>query len=174
MLLRRVHLIVLLITLIPALFLPINGSVSATESELFQDGWYRVNYIVDGDTIRVQELSRSIRLAGINAPEVNAAYGSEATATLRWLLAQSDSPGWVYLEMSSPSYDSGTDRYRAHVWFYNPQWGGWVLTQGYLVGTGLARVDRGYFASELYYAYLVDMETFAQSGKCGIWGGRRC
>jgi endonuclease YncB( thermonuclease family) len=166
----------LLIALILLIGLSVPTGASATtgtESQAF-DGWYRLSYVVDGDTIWVQGLNLSVRLAGINAPETTASYGAQATATLKWLLAQPEYPGWVYLQFADPYYDPGTNRYRAHVWFLDVSWGGWVLTQTYLARTGLARVDTGYYASDRYYEHLARMESYAQYDRCGIWGGRFC
>lgn len=153
------------------------SAISSTQSAQIQEGWYQLIRVIDGDTIQVRGLSLNIRLAGINAPEATTTvepYGYEATATLKWLLSQSDYPGWIYLESASPYYDPGTNRYRAHVWFYSSRWKGWILTQGYLASVGLAEVDHGYYASDLYYDYLAQKEYSAQLGKCNIWGGRRC
>jgi endonuclease YncB( thermonuclease family) len=171
---RHLRLAIFLLILLVAPVLPLGDPTSAAPSERLQDGWYQVSRVIDGDSLRVRGLSKDIRLAGINAPEYNEQFGSRATATLRWLTAQDEDPGWIYLQVAYPSHDTINDRYRAHVWFYNPQWGGWILMQGYLASRGLAKVDRGYYASDRHYSYLVEMERHAQSWSCGIWGGWDC
>ena len=178
MLASRSRLLFTILAIAIAIGLPTSvGATQAvgTQNAQFTDGWYKLRYVIDGDTIRVQGLERDVRLAGIDAAESYEPYGPRATATLKWLLTQGQYPGWVYLEVATPSYDNYYGRYRAHVWFSAPNWGnGWVLTQGYLALTGLATVDSGYYASDLYYDYLAWMESYAQSRNCGIWGGQSC
>ncbi len=147
---------------------------AAVAAPSFTSGWYQLHRVVDGDTIWVKELGYSVRFAGVNAPELAAPYGPVATSTVRWLLNQPQYPGWVYLEVAAPIFDPTTNRLRAHVWFYDESWGGWWLVQEYLALFGLASVDRGYFASDLYYDALAPAEAYAQSRRCGIWGGQRC
>lgn len=47
----------------------------------------RVTRVVDGDTFRIDSASTSIRVWGLDAPEVGQPGGSQATATLERLIA---------------------------------------------------------------------------------------
>ncbi len=69
---------------------------------------YEVDYVVDGDTIRLKKFDKSIRLIGINAPEskhknksLNTIEGEEVSNLLKDLLRNKK----VYLEYDLDCYD---------------------------------------------------------------------
>lgn len=175
MLLTRVRILSMALLLIAGCAIP--AQALAAPVPTFEDGWYRVSYVIDGDTIRVDGLDRSIRLAGIDAPEtVNRVdpYGFEATHMLRWLLYTEDA-GWVYLRPAEISYDSTWDRYRAYVWIYSYEWGASELAREFMAWVGLANVDHyGQWKSVWYYDRFAYAEALARQDHCYIWGGIVC
>ena len=75
---------------VTASLLAANICAAADRPEGVPEGarWEKVDRIVDGDTIVLMDRTR-IRLHGIDAPENNQPYGSESTAALKEMVAQS-------------------------------------------------------------------------------------
>lgn len=149
-------------------------STSVAAAESFKSGWYRLSYTIDGDSIRVRGLSKDIRLAGVNTPDVGEPYRDEASDGLDWLL-DNFSQGWVYLEAAEIPYHAGTDRYRAYVWITISGPDDWLVVQDWMAYTGFAYVDHsGPWKSTKYYRYLAASEAAAKADGCYIWGGVEC
>lgn len=166
---RGVLSVVLLLFAMLAIPLHAVAEEGGNDESAFKADCYRLSRVIDGDSIQVRGLDRDVRLAGINAPEWDAAYGREATDALGWLLGDYGR-GQVCLEPAEVSYDSGTGRYRAYVWV-----SGDVLAQEFMAWLGLAKVDHeGPWKSTWYYEYLASAEADAAHYGCYIWGGEAC
>jgi len=132
----------------------------------FTAGWFTVLNVVDGDTVWVEQIDRSIRLAGINAPESYEDCGEDATLLVQYL-AGARSP--VYVEPAEIPFDVGTNRYRAYlrITVENDT----VTLQELLLEHGLARMDRsGRFVTQRYYEWFDRAERQARAQGLGIWG----
>jgi hypothetical protein len=73
----------LISTLLAVVPLGLWPSAAAAQTGSFPEGRYTVTRVVDGDTLWVQGLNRSIRFAGVNAPEVQDDCGSAATELIK-------------------------------------------------------------------------------------------
>jgi micrococcal nuclease len=154
------RLFVVLLLLLAAL-----PSSAAAESS-FAEGWYRVSRSVDGDTLWVSGLNRSIRFAGVNAPELSQDCGRAAAA----LVDQLAGPGQqVYVEPAEFDYDAGTNRYRGYL-RVNFRGENWTLEE-ILLANGLARMDRGIrYETRRYYEWFDAAEQAGKDRGAGIWG----
>lgn len=162
---RRLMLVLILVTCLAELTHP---SLSAAAMPSLEAGWYQVSTVYDGDTIYLVGANRSVRFAGINAPELSAEFGQASKLRLRETIAEGGY--WVYIEPAEIPYDQNTNRYRAYVWVYADNFGGWLLTQEYLAFTGLAKVDHGgLWQSTWYYEWMASSERQAQEMGCNIW-----
>lgn len=132
----------------------------------FTAGWFTVLNVVDGDTVWVEQLDRSIRFAGINAPESYEDCGEDATLLVR-SFAETNSP--IYVEPAEIPFDVGTNRYRAYLRV--PMGNDTVTLQELLLEHGLARMDRsGRFVTQRYYGWFDQAERRARAQRLGIWG----
>lgn len=153
--------------LLVALLLSFAVPTPASAQGEFAAGWYQLNRVIDGDTIRVAGLSRSVRFAGINAPEIGQRCAAEATDTITIFAGGS---GWVYLEPAEIPYDRGTDRYRAYVWASPTETTSFFLQEEQLF-LGLARMDRTRpWATATYYDLFDRAESSARNDEANIWG----
>lgn len=145
---------------------------SATVTELGADielEQARVEWVSDGDTIRVQigNSSESLRLIGIDAPEVSSSareadcYSAEASAYLTDLLDGAT----VWLEADVNDRDR-YGRLLRYVWIRQAD--GYVMVNQLLVSNGLA-VARQYEEDDLHAALLAETELAAIERGQGLW-----
>lgn len=142
----------LLIRFLFLFFIFCGTAFSAEYEEYYQ---LKVIKVSDGDTITVMTphgQKKRVRLAEIDAPESNQAYGKYSAALLQqWL-----SGGLVSLKVS------GSDQYGrwlAHIYV------GDVWLNGELVKAGAAWVYPQYAKTAVLYQYEID----ARQAKIGIW-----
>ncbi len=162
---------------------PDYASVDYTQVPIQETGV--VDVVADGDTIRFVENGSNdyvtVRLLGINTPEVRGFYNKhrdadmcgavEATDLLKTLLP----PGWPVqlraLSKDSIGFDARVQRY-AFGW--NPQTGAYdVDVQAALSQAGLAMWFTNADEAALSYNYRVMIEQAQQEGR-GIWNPRFC
>jgi micrococcal nuclease len=120
-----------------------------------------VTRVVDGDTIEVSpqvEGTEDVRLIGIDTPETDAPYGSEATEFTTERLEGQD----VTLEFDEERVDP-YDRALAYVWL------GDELFSETLVREGYARVDT-FPPNVKYEERFIEAERPARAESLGIWG----
>lgn len=155
----------LLVLVVSVLTLIASSSTYAQTIELAED-WACVSRVVDGDTIALEGYPNTVRLAGINAPEMNTPLGPVARQRLaEWITAANC---WVWIEPALPAWDRGTNRYRAHIWIEDPLFG-WYLVQPYLVAEGLAEADYGPYRPDQYAGELRAAQDAARAAGLGIW-----
>ena len=124
--------------------------------------------VIDGDTIEVELAGQGgvtyrVRYIGINTPESNEPYGSEATAKNRALVEKQT----VMLEKDV----SETDRYGRllrYVWLPGVED---HMVNYELVRTGYAQVAT-YPPDVKYYAFFMEAQQRAQEAQLGLWGGK--
>jgi len=132
-------------------------------------GDYRVQRVVDGDTLLLKQDDLRIRLQGIDTPETvkeNVAvqrWGPEASAYTKQFVATAN--GLVRLEIEGESLD----RYGRHLAFI---WHEGRLLNEELVSSGLARAKTNYDYSEPMKQRLRQAQLEAQAAQRGIWSGR--
>ena len=131
--------------------------VAADRPEGVPEGarWERVDRIVDGDTLILSDSTR-IRLHGIDAPEKNQPYGSESTAALKEMVAQS-----VYL------LEVDVDRYGRVVGQIYHSKKGYDINAS-LVCAGFAWWYKRYAPNS---NALKNCHSEAQQASRGLWGG---
>jgi micrococcal nuclease len=125
--------------------------------------WYRVERVVDGDTLVLAGGDR-VRLIGADTPETVMPghpvepWGPEATQLTRDFVAG----GEVRLEFDGPRQDK-YGRNLAHVWV------GDRLLEEELIRAGLATAETGYPYSSAMKARLLRAQAEAQAAGRGIW-----
>ncbi|MGC9019254.1 MAG: thermonuclease family protein [Candidatus Bipolaricaulaceae bacterium] len=132
----------------------------------------RITRWVDGDTAQIRILGgapsfvgkyETVRLLGINAPEVGEPFADEATNYFRTLTMGKT----VYVELSLVERRDVHDRLLAYLWVETQD--GWVLVNEALLRRGLARLLVFYPELEKYYCRFLRALTLAQLDKLGIW-----
>lgn len=138
-----------------------------------QDGWYAVDRVVDGDTIRVltTEGSQAVRLIGIDTPEVVdprrpvECFGREASEAAKRLLADQR------VRLVSDNSQSDSDRYQ--------RWLRYVyLEDGRMVN--LLMLQEGYASEYTYDQPYLHRDTFRQAEQQarqagrGLWSDQAC
>jgi len=132
----------------------------------FLEGGYVVTRVVDGDTLWVRGLDRSIRFAGVNAPEVGQECGADATALVNQYARAGAA---VAVEPAEFDFDPGTNRYRAYL-RVDVNGEPWTLEELLLLN-GLARMDRGgRYETTRYFDWFDQAERAAREQRKGIWG----
>lgn len=140
------------------------------DSELNSSVFYKVVKVVDGDTFKIEFRgeSKSVRMIGIDTPEVNhpsepvQCYGVEASLKTKELVEGKE----VRLEQDV----SQTDRYGrilAYVWvdevFINEK----IVKEGYAFSSS-------YPPDVKYQDILDEAEIFARENKAGLWSEDTC
>ena len=141
-----------------------------TDSKLNSEVVYNVVKVVDGDTFKIEFRgeSRSVRMIGIDTPEVNhpsepvQCYGVEASLKTKELIDGKD----VRLEQDV----SQTDRYGrilAYVWvdevFINEK----IVKEGYAFSSS--------YPPDVKYQDILDTaEIYARENKAGLWAEDTC
>lgn len=132
------------------------------------DGEYRVERVVDGDTLLLAETRYRVRLQGIDTPETVkddtpvAAWGPEATAFTKRFL--SDAGGRIRVEVDGETTDQ-SGRYLAFVW------DGDRMLNEELVRAGLAKAKLHYDYGQAKKDRLRRAQQEAQRAGRGIWSG---
>lgn len=85
--------------------------LGVTANTLANDTKYKVSYVYDGDTVKLQSLQTGeeikLRITDIDAPERNQSYGKQSRRALIKLCKGND----IYIEAEL----SGTDQYQRHL-----------------------------------------------------------
>jgi len=129
------------------------------------EGKYRVQRVIDGDTLLLESGVR-VRLQGIDTPETVKpnqpveAWGTEAAEFTQTFVANAD--GEVNLQFGKERLDR-YGRLLAFVWHDD------VLLNEELVRRGLARARLGYRFSGTMKKRLQTAEREAKLNACGIW-----
>ncbi len=158
-------------SLVSSSTLPVEDERTPTVTNLGQDVVLtraEVAWVTDGDTVRVQigDMSETVRLIGIDAPEESAAaqsdcYAEEAHAYLSRMVDNQT----VYLEADT----NDRDRYgRLLRYLWLPMDDGYLLINQSIVGEGFA-VARIYENDDLHADLLADAELGAIAQGNGIW-----
>jgi len=121
-----------------------------------------VERVIDGDTVRVHfpgtVNSVSVRLSGIDAPELSQAFGRDAKAALAGLIDDNVTKLHVI----------GRDKYGrtlGSLYVYNKASGVWVDVQKFAVASGWAWVYKRYTKD----ANFLKLQTEAQRHQRGLW-----
>lgn len=119
-----------------------------------------VQRVVDGDTVVLRTStggSLTVRLAGIDAPEISQPYGQESRAALVALLTGQD----VHLRIE------GQDRYKRILgrFYVRRQWWTDLDVNAEMVRSGMAWVYRQYNRDPL----LLALEAEARAARRGLW-----
>ena len=131
------------------------------------EGDYEVQYVVDGDTLRLANGAR-VRLQGIDTPEVSRdgqpaeAFSEQATKFAEAFVTNAGQT--VHLTFGAERLD----RYGRHLAFV---WHGDQLLNEQLVLAGLAEARPDYRFSGRMKRRLVEAERQAQTARRGIWSG---
>lgn len=134
----------------------------------------RITRWFDGDTAQIRILSgapgwvskyETVRLLGINAPEVGEPFAEDATNYFRTLTMGKT----VYVELSPVERRDVYSRLLVYLWVETDE--GWVLVNEALLRRGLARLYVFYPELEEYYCRFLKALTLAQLEKLGIWSG---
>jgi len=117
---------------------------------------FKIKRVIDGDTF-VLEDDTKVRLIGINAPESDACFASEATDTAIELLEGKE----VVLEKDITDKDK-YDRLLRYVYLND------LLVNEYLVGEGYAQIAT-YPPDVKYKDIFIAAEKYARDNKSGLW-----
>jgi len=129
------------------------------------EGAYDVQYVVDGDTLRLEGGAR-VRLQGIDTPECardgqpEQPYSREATEFVETFVRNAS--GQVHLTFGAER----VDRYGRHLAFV---WHGEQLLNEQLVLSGLAQARPDYRFSGRMKKRLVAAEQQARAAQAGMW-----
>jgi micrococcal nuclease len=132
------------------------------------EGTYRVQRVVDGDTLLLANRAR-VRLQGVDTPETVKPnwpvepFGPEASEFTRQFVAQGD--GWVRLQFDRERVDK-YGRFLAYVWV-----GDRMLNEE-LVRAGLATAEMQYRYSSAMKTRFRRAEDEAKAAGRGIWSAR--
>ncbi len=133
----------------------------------------RVTRWVDGDTCMLRFTGvvppklfgyETVRLLGVNAPEVGEPLADEATQFFRKLTLGKT----VYVELNPYETRDTHNRLLAYIWVETE--GGWVLVNEELLRAGLARLLVFYPEREKYYCRFLHALALAQLAGLGLWG----
>jgi micrococcal nuclease len=119
----------------------------------------RVSYIVDGDTVRLED-GRAVRYLGIDTPEIGEYYYEEATEKNREFVEGKV----VELHPGSRNIDD-YGRYLRYVYIDG------IFVNAELVAQGYAKAYRK-GPEEEYSLYLFQLEEEAKSRGAGLWNGQ--
>lgn len=133
------------------------GYTEFSYSNLTLQGPYNVTYIVDGDTLDIENGER-IRLSGINTPETGECYYQEAKDALYYYTYGKK----VYLESDIDSKDK-YGRRLAYIYVEKE------MINTYLIEKGFAKVYDKYNYSTKRYEELKKVEEEAKRKKLGVW-----
>ena len=135
------------------------------QPETLAPGVYRVDRVVDGDTLVLANQHR-VRLIGADTPETVRPnhpvepWGPEATEFTRRFVAG----GEVRLQFDGPQKDK-YGRWLAHVWV------GDRMLEEELIRAGLATAETGYSYSSAIKARFLQAQSHARAAGRGIWSG---
>ncbi len=132
----------------------------------------RITRWFDGDTATISfretpppgvSAHETVRLLGINAPEVGEPWSEEATRHFRRLTMGKA----VYVELNSQELRDAHRRLLAYLWVETEE--GWVLVNENLLRAGLARLLVYDPEREKYYCRFVRALVEAQMEQLGLW-----
>jgi micrococcal nuclease len=128
---------------------------------------------MDGDTAQIRIVGtppagiltyETVRLLGINTPEVGEPFSEEATTYFRKLTMGKT----VYVELSPWEFRDVHSRLLAYLWVETPE--GFLMVNEALLKEGLARLLVYFPDREKYYCRFLEALTFAQREKKNLWG----
>jgi endonuclease YncB( thermonuclease family) len=128
---------------------------------------------MDGDTAQIRIVGtlpagiftyETVRLLGINTPEVGEPFSEEATAYFRKLTMGKT----VYVELSPWEFRDVHSRLLAYLWVETPE--GFLMVNEALLKEGLARLLVYFPDREKYYCRFLEALAFAQREKKNLWG----
>jgi endonuclease YncB( thermonuclease family) len=129
------------------------------------NGFYRVRYVIDGDTLLLEGESRRVRLEGVDAPELSRKGSPEepwSREAVEFVRAFVQGPAPLRLESS----EDGLDRYGRHLVFL---WRENELLNEQLIRAGLARaMVRFPYRTDLKRRFAAAEKEARQAGR-GIW-----
>jgi micrococcal nuclease len=161
---RRWHVVVVAVVLLGlAAWRWWAAPVQVPPAEFLEEGTYRVERVIDGDTLVLVNHAR-VRLIGADTPETVhpnhpvEPWGPEATRFTERFVAK----GEVQLEFDGPRKDK-YKRFLAHVWVDDQ-----MLSEE-LIRAGLATAETRYRYSSAVKARLLRAEAKARAAGRGIW-----
>lgn len=128
---------------------------------------------MDGDTAQIRILGtppagiftyETIRLLGVNAPEVGEPFSEEATAYFRSLTMGKT----VYVELSQWEFRDAHSRLLAYLWVETPE--GFLMVNEALLRAGLVRLLVYFPEREKYYCRFLEASILAQVERKNLWG----
>lgn len=155
----------LVVMFVLLIFFRLFGPQEPTAPETLSEGTYRVERVVDGDTLLLENRAR-VRLIGVDAPESVRPdhpvepFGPEASEFVRQFVAG----GEVHLRFDRERVDQ-YDRYLAYVSVDDK------LLNEALLRAGLARAQLEYNYSSAMKTRFRRAEEEARSEQRGIWSG---
>jgi endonuclease YncB( thermonuclease family) len=146
-------------------FSPLVGGQARAQA-VFNEGWYNVAGVVDGNTIWLQGIDHPITFAGIAAPGLNQACGSDALSRVMALAG----PGRaVYVAPSEATWDASAGVFRAYAW--SDVMGTTVTLQELLLRGGVAQMVRSApWNNGRFFSAFENEENGAKAQHLGIWG----
>ena len=135
------------------------SKTKVSKSEVTQDK-YIVTDVVDGDTIKVKKgnVVDTVRIAGIDAPEVNQRYSSEAKEITKSLVGRE-------VELKNDGKQKNRDKYSRllrYVEVDNQDFGAKLVKEGYAKAYDRIKSDR----LDNYKG----LESQAKTNNAGLWG----
>lgn len=136
----------------------------------------RIQRWIDGDTAFIRVLGstpsgvgnyETIRLLGINTPELGEPWAEEATRLFRTLTMGKT----VYVELSPWERRDIYSRLLAYLWVETGK--GWVMVNEELLAAGFARLLVYYPERERYYCRFLRAVALAQTEGRGLWESAR-
>jgi micrococcal nuclease len=142
--------------------------------ERLDAGDYRVESVIDGDTLRLTNGAR-VRLIGIDTPETKFSTrggGDDQPLALdaKAFVERTVSRGIVRLEFDKERVDK-YGRFLAYVWYLDRNLDEELLLNEELVRAGLARARLGYAYSDRMKRRFRAAELEARDARRGIWAG---
>ena len=164
--------VILLIVMLAAVWAKWREPPKPAPPDVLLPGTYRVERVVDGDTLELENDAR-VRLLGVDTPETVKPnhpvepWGPEASAFTRSLIQGQD----IRLEFDKERVDR-YGRYLAYVWYRDEATGKEKLLNEELIRAGLGRAATEFRYSESMKRRFRRAEAEAQSAGRGIWSAR--
>ena len=141
-------------------------------SEQNQD-WYEVFEVIDGDTIKIQsnETTQSIRLIGIDAPELSRGRTTPDCFAVEAQQALNQKIKHTFVRLEIDESQSEVDRYQRLLRYVFDKDGTninqWLIAQGYAF-------EYTYNLPYLYQSEFIEAEKSAQVNQLGLWSLENC
>ena len=165
--------VILLIVVLAAVWAKWREPPKPAPPDVLLPGTYRVERVVDGDTLELENSAR-VRLLGVDTPETVKPnhpvepWGPEASAFTRSLIQGQD----IRLEFDKERVDR-YGRYLAYVWYRDEASGEEKLLNEELIRAGLGRAATEFRYSDNMKRRFRRAEEEAQAAGAGIWTARQ-